>query len=239
LDPDIIVYPITSTISDIISTICYVSSFSLIFMFGSLGHYLIWMLDVVFIVFVVYILVKNLNEKKFTKTIREFLLTLVFVTLIANVTGSFLTKISGKGKIIAVYPSIITTVGGVGSIIGSTVTTKLALGIATPSFSSIKKHSSEIEGAWLASIVMFVLYAILPSFVVGGVQTVGNVTKFIIQILTTNILAVSAMISIAYTVAILTFRRGWNPDNFVIPIESSLADTVTTAAALIALAIIS
>jgi mgtE-like transporter len=197
------------------------------------------MLDLVFIVFVVYILVKNFNETKFTKTIREFLLTLVFVTLIANVTGSFLTKISGKGKIIAVYPSIITTVGGVGSIIGSTVTTKLALGIATPSFSSIKKHSSEIEGAWLASIVMFVLYAILPSFVVGGVQTAGNVTKFIIQILTTNILAVSAMVSIAYTVAILTFRRGWNPDNFVIPIESSLADTVTTAAALIALAIIS
>jgi mgtE-like transporter len=238
LDPDIIVYPITSTISDIINTICYILSFSLFFKIGPFGRYLVWMLDLIFIVFVVYILVKNLNKTKFAKTIREFLLTLVFVTLIANVTGSFLTKISGKGKIIAVYPSIITTVGGVGSIIGSTVTTKLALGITKPSLSSIKKHSSEIGGAWLASIVMFVLYAILPSFVVGGVKTVGDVTKFTIQILTTNVLAVSTMVFIAYTIAILTFRRGWNPDNFVIPIESSLADTVTTAAALLALAII-
>jgi mgtE-like transporter len=235
LDPDIIVYPITSTISDIISTICYVFSFSLFFMLGSFGRYLVWILDIVFIVFVVFILLKNLNETKFAKTIREFLLTVVFVTLIANVTGSFLKKISGK--IIAVYPSIITTVGGVGSIIGSTVTTKLALGIAKPSFSSIKKHTSEIGGAWLASIVMFVLYAFLPSFVVGGV-TVGDVAKFTVQILITNILAVSTMVFIAYTVAILTFRRGWNPDNFVIPIESSLADTVTTAATLIALTII-
>jgi mgtE-like transporter len=235
LDPDIIVYPITSTISDIISTICYVISFSLFFILGSFCRYLVWILDIVFIVFVVFILLKNLNEMKFAKTIREFLLTVVFVTLIANVTGSFLKKISGK--IIAVYPSIITTVGGVGSIIGSTVTTKLALGIAKPSFSSIKKHTSEIGGAWLASIVMFVLYAFLPSFVVGGV-TVGDVAKFTVQILITNILAVSTMVFIAYTVAILTFRRGWNPDNFVIPIESSLADTVTTAAILIALTII-
>jgi mgtE-like transporter len=235
LDPDIIVYPITSTMSDIISTICYVFSFSLFFMFGSFGRSLVWILDIVFIVFVVYVLAKNINETKFAKTIREFLLTLVFVTVIANITGSFLKKISGR--IIGVYPSIITTVGGVGSIIGSTVTTKLALGIATPSFSSIKKHATEIGGAWLASIVMFVIYVFLSSFI-EGIKTFGDLIKFALQLLTTNFLAVSVMVFIAYTVAILTFRRGWNPDNFVIPIESSLADTITTAAALVALALI-
>lgn len=235
LDPDIIVYPITSTMSDIINTVCYFLSFSLFFMFGFFGRSLIWTLDILFIILVVYILVRNINETKFAATIREFLLTLAFVTVIANVTGSFLTKISGK--ILAVYPSIITTVGGVGSIIGSTITTKLALGIAKPSFSSIKKHMIEIGGAWLASIVMFVLYAII-STLAGSIETFGEMIKFTLQLLTTNFLAVSVMVLIAYTVAILTFRRGWNPDNFVIPIESSLADTVTTAAALVALALI-
>jgi mgtE-like transporter len=204
-------------------------------MFGFLGRSLVWILDFIFIAFAVYILVRNLNEKKFAETIREFLLTLAFVTVIANVTGSFLARINGK--IIGVYPSIITTVGGVGSIIGSTVTTKLALGVTKPSLSSIKKHTSEIGGAWLASIVMFVLYAILSTFG-GGVKTIGNTIKFTLQLLTTNFLAISVMVFIAYAVAILTFRRGWNPDNFVIPIESSLADTVTTVAALTALAII-
>jgi cation transporter-like permease len=43
------------------------------------------------------------------------------------------------------------------------------------------------------------------------------------------------MLVVAYAVAIYTYRRGWNPDNFVIPIESSLADTVTTASILLAL----
>lgn len=241
LDPDIIAYPVTSTMSDIINTGCYILSLSLFFMFEPFGRYLIWILDIIFIAFVVYILVKNLNETKFAETIREFLLTLVFVTFIVNITGSFLTKISGvtgNGKrIYAVYPAIITTVGGVGSIIGSTATTKLALGLIRPSFSSIRQHISEIGGAWLASIVMFVLYSILSSFI-SGAKTLGDLTIFTSQLLTTNILAVSVMILIAYAVAIFTFRRGWNPDNFVIPIESSLADTVTTAAALVALALI-
>jgi mgtE-like transporter len=241
LDPDIIAYPVTSTMSDIINTGCYILSLSLFFMFEPFGRYLIWILDIIFIAFVVYILVKNFNETKFAETIREFLLTLVFVTFIVNVTGSFLTKISGVTgsgtRIYAVYPAIITTVGGVGSIIGSTATTKLALGLIRPSFSSIRQHINEIGGAWLASIVMFVIYSILSSFI-SGAKTLGDLITFTSQLLTTNILAVSVMILIVYAVAIFTFRRGWNPDNFVIPIESSLADTVTTAAALIALALI-
>ena len=236
LDPDIIAYPVTSTMSDIINTGCYILSLSLFFMFEPFGSYLIWILDIIFIAFVVYILVKNLNETKFAETIREFLVTLVFVTVIVSITGSFLTKISGK-RIYAVYPAIITTVGGVGSIIGSIATTKLALGLVKPSFSSIKQLLNEIAGAWLASMVMFIVYGIVSS-VMSGTETLGEIMAFMGQLLTTNLLAVSLMVFIAYAVAILTFRRGWNPDNFVIPIESSLADTITTAAVLVALSLI-
>jgi cation transporter-like permease len=50
-----------------------------------------------------------------------------------------------------------------------------------------------------------------------------------------NVIAVSAIILLSYAVAILTFQRGLDPDNFVIPIESSLADSVTSIALLVAL----
>jgi cation transporter-like permease len=39
-------------------------------------------------------------------------------------------------------------------------------------------------------------------------------------------------------VAILTFQKGLDPDKFVIPIESSLADSITTIALLAALFLI-
>ena len=240
LDPDIIVYPITSPVSDIINTVCYVLSLILFFMFGSIGRYLILLLDIIFVTFVVYILIKNLNETKFVEIIKEFLLTLVFVTIIVNITGSLLNRIGGitnGQKIYSVYPAIIATIGGVGSIIGSTATTKLALGLIKPFFSSIKQHLNEIAGAWLASVVMFIIYGVVSS-VMSGAETLGEMMMFTGQLLTANIVAVSLMVFVAYAVAIFTFRRGWNPDNFVIPIESSLADTITTAAVLVALALL-
>ncbi len=241
LDPDIIVYPIISTVSDIIDTACYIFSLNVFFKVASFGNYLIWLFDFVFLFIVIYMLVKNIKEKEFVETIKEFLLTLLSVTFIVNVTGSLLVRVSeaigNRQEMYVVYPALIDTVGDVGSIVGSTATTKLALGLTKPSFSSIKEHIIEVGGAWSASMVLFISYAAISSLT-SGVRTWGNLMSFVSQLLTTNILAVSVMILIAYAVAIFTYRRGWNPDNFVIPIESSLADSVTTASVLIALALI-
>jgi mgtE-like transporter len=236
LDPDVVVYPITSPVSDIINTCCYGLSLSLFFLFGSIGRYLIFFIDIIFISWVIYIIIRNIGETRFVGTIQEFIPTLLFVSFVVNVTGSLLDRINGT-RMVAVYPAIIATIGGVGSIIGSTATTKLALGLIKPSFSSLKEHINEIGGAWLASIAMFLVYALL-SVLISGTTTLNELLVFTGQLLTTNVVAVAVMLFVAYVVAISTFRRGLNPDNFVIPVESSLADTVTTAAALLALALI-
>jgi len=241
LDPDVVLYPITSTMSDIIVTLCYVFCLNVFFNVSSFGNYLIWLLDFIFFFIVMYILVRNIKEKEFAEVIKQFLLTLLSVTFIVNITGSLLVRVSevigNRPEVYMVYPALIDTVGDVGSIIGSTVTTKLALGSIKPSFSSMKAHIIEIGGAWSASLVLFVSYAAISSLT-SGVNTLGAIIRFTGQLLITNILAVSVMIFIAYSIAIFTYRRGLNPDNFVIPIESSLADTVTTASVLIALALI-
>ena len=241
LDPDVVLYPITSTMSDIIVTLCYVFCLNVFFNVSSFGNYLIWLLDFIFFFIVMYILVRNIKEKEFAEVIKQFLLTLLSVTFIVNITGSLLVRVNevigNRPEVYMVYPALIDTVGDVGSIIGSTVTTKLALGSIKPSFSSIRAHIIEIGGAWSASLMLFVSYAAISSLTTG-VNTLGGVIRFTSQLLITNILAVSIMIFIAYSIAIFTYRRGLNPDNFVIPIESSLADTITTAAVLVALALI-
>jgi len=48
--------------------------------------------------------------------------------------------------------------------------------------------------------------------------------------LLTNIIAVPVIVIISHLIAILTYRRGFNPDNFVIPIEASLSDSITSLA---------
>jgi len=241
LDPDVIVYPIMSTVSDIIDTACYIFILNIFFTLAPFGHYLIGLLDFIFLFIVLYVLVKNVREEKFVETIKEFFLTLVFVTFIVSITGSILVKVSevigNRPEIYLVYPALIDTVGDVGSIVGSTATTNLALGVIKPSFSSIKQQLTVLGGGWMASTIMFTLYFITASFM-RRITSLNGLVKFAAQLLTTNVLAVSAMVIIAYAVAISTYRRGWDPDNFVIPIESSLADSITTLSLLIALTVI-
>jgi len=53
-----------------------------------------------------------------------------------------------------------------------------------------------------------------------------------------NIIAIIGIVLISYGVAVLTFKRGLNPENFVIPVETSLATIVTSIALLVALLLI-
>jgi len=240
LDPDIIVYPVMATVADILVTLCYILELSVFFSSSPLGAYLIGLTSLIFFGTVLYIVFRNVREDRFVKTIKEFFVVLVLVAFIVNVTGSLLNEIrevvGNRSEIYVVYPALIDTVGSVGSIVGSTATTKLFLGVLKSSFSSIKQHLTEINGAWIASMIMFVLYSAISSFT--GETATFSLLRFTVQLVTTNILAISMMVIIAYAVAIFTYRRGLDPDNFVIPIESSLADSITTVSLLVALSAI-
>jgi cation transporter-like permease len=62
-----------------------------------------------------------------------------------------------------------------------------------------------------------------------------NLARFSLLLFTVNVLATVLIILVSYSVAIITYQKGLDPDNFEIPIESSLADTLTTVSLLVAL----
>jgi len=237
LDPDIVVYPIMSTTADIFVTLFYVLILNLFF-FASVGKWVIALIAVGVFFVALRVLIRNLHEPEFLKTVRESLITMVFVAFIVNVTGTVLRGISqiveNRKEIYVVYPALIDMIGDVGSVVGSTATTKLALGLLKPSFSSIRKHASSIITAWSASILMFCVLAVSAIFMTGNFSLPAFINLLII-LLATNIIAASIIILVSYGIAILTFKKGWDPDNFVIPIESSLADSVTSIALFVVL----
>ncbi|MDH5374845.1 MAG: magnesium transporter [Candidatus Bathyarchaeota archaeon] len=238
LDPDVIVYPIMSTVADIVITLCYVFALNLFFLSGFVGRYIVIFLGAALIILALDVLPRCIHDQGFVKTIKESLLTLVFVAFVVNVTGTILKNISeivgSRKEIYTVYPALIDTVGDVGSVVGSTATTKLALGLLKPSFDGIRNHATRISATWTASIIMFTVYSILSLFT-QGTFTLHAFLGFASVLLITNIIAVSAIVLVSYAVAILTFKKGLDPDNFVIPIESSLADGITSIALLVAL----
>ena len=237
LDPDIVVYPIMSTTADIIITLLYIAVLNLFF-FGYLGQLAIAAIALVHVFLVFYILPKNLREIEFVKTVKESMVTLFFVAFMVNITGTVLKGIDrfveGRKEIYTVYPALIDMVGDVGSVVGSTATTKLALGLLTPSFSSMRNHAKNIFSAWTASIIMFVVLAVL-ALLVNGLFSLSTFIGLISLLLIANVIAVTVIVLVSFAISILTFKRGLDPDNFVIPIESSFADSITSLALLVAL----
>ena len=225
LDPDVIGYPIMSTVADIFITLCYIFTLGLY----AFSKYMVVLVAIFHICLSLYLMLKDFKKEEFVKTIKESLATLIIVAFIVNVTGTVLKQIRFRKEIYSAYPALIDTVGDVGSVVGSTATTKLALGLLNPSFSAMREHSKQIFAAWAASVIMFLSFSAL-SLYINDIYSISAFLNFSILLLTTNLFAVSVMILISYAVAILTFKKGLDPDNFVIPIESSIADSITTIA---------
>jgi mgtE-like transporter len=228
LDPDMVVYPIISTVADIVVSITFTRI--LVFLFVNEGSTLLVMsvFSLLFSAIAIRQYLVERDQKEYMETIHEFIITLICVSIIVNYTGNVLKSISQRigstPDIYAVYPAIIDTVGDVGSIIGSTATTKLSLGLIGSSFSDIKGHFREISYGWIGSLIMFSLYSVVSSAIFGST----DFGKLISTTLLTNLIVIPIIALISFAVGIITFKRGLNPDNFIIPIETSLADSITT-----------
>jgi mgtE-like transporter len=234
LDPDVLVYPIMSTVADLIITGLYVGVLYIVAYVP--GRLLILTgINIVFVSATLFTVSNIYRNREFIRTVREFMLTLVVVTIIVNITGtalnSIVKKIGERPEILMIYPALIDTVGDVGSIIGSTATTKMALGVMKTEAKAILSHLLEITSAWTASFIMFILFAVTSSLVYG----VGRFPSFLLEVCATNLMVVPIIVVISFATALVTRRRGLDPDNFIIPIETSISDGLTTIGLLVAI----
>jgi cation transporter-like permease len=125
-------------------------------------------------------------------------------------------------------------VGDAGLVIGSTATTKLALGLLKPSFSAIRGHVAQLSGAWTASVISFVFFSV-SSLIVTGTFTLHAFSTLTYTLLVANVIALIVTVFVAFAFAILTFQKGLDPDHFVIPVQTSICSVVTSVALLVAL----
>ncbi len=237
LDPDVLVYPVISTVADLIITGLYIGVLYVVLLAPGPSFYVLGAINMTFVAVVLFSVRRIRQDPQFVTTVKEFMMTLVIVTMIVNVTGTALNRITeviGKRpEVFMIYPALIDTVGDVGSIIGSTATTKMALGVMPTEFTAIARHWIEVGSAWLASIIMFVLYTLTSSAVYG----MGLFPALLEDVWTCNLIVVPLIIVISFSTAIVTRRRGLDPDNFIIPIETSISDGLTTIGLLVALTV--
>ncbi len=240
LDPDTIVYPAISTVANIIITFLYIGVLHLYFS-GIVGQGIIILFGLINVFLVLFILPLNIRTAEFRRIIKESLPTMLLVAVMVNITGTLLKSISslvdGRREIYTVYPAMIDMMGDAGLVVSSAATVKLTLGVLAPSFSSIKNHAKNIFSAWAATVMLFVVVGVL-ALAIDGVLTVAGLTSLLVILLISNVIAFTLIVLVSYGISILTFKRGLDPDNFVIPVGSSLADALTTVALFLTLLLI-
>jgi mgtE-like transporter len=238
LDPDVLVYPVVSTVADLIITALYIGVLYLVMLTPDSSLLILNMINLIFIGVVLFTVRRIYKNREFITTVKEFMLTLVIVTVIVNITGTALNRITEtigrRPEVYMIYPALIDTVGDVGSIIGSTATTKMALGVMATEFRAITTHWVEIASAWAASLIMFVLYTLTSGIVYG----IWRFPGLLVEAIATNLIVVPFIIGISFSTAIITRKRGLDPDNFIIPIETSISDGLTTIGLLVAITLI-
>jgi len=246
LDLDGVAYPIVATIADVFITVCYALAVNLYFKFGYMGKPLVLLVAIIPTVLILYSWFRGFHEVGFSKTIKTSVLTMMLVAIIASITGTILQEINvgaplwnGSGvfhvsSLFTAYPALIELMGDAALVIGSTATTRLVLGLLEPSFSAMKNHAQHILGVWAASAVAFIPISAASLLLTGAfaLQAFYFLTSVL---LATNVFAIVAVTLISYALAMLTFKKGLDPDHLVIPIESALAGTITSTALLAAL----
>ena len=225
LDPDVIVYPISSMVADIWATIAYISTLSLAFSFGQIGNILLYVIGFGFVFTVFYLTYKFRTDAEYWKTLREAAFSVLVVGFIEAIGGFFLSRVKvqierSPGTLL-IYPALMATTGSAGAIFGSISTTKLVLGMTEPKFGGIKNELSDLTQIGASSFIMYLIYSLI------AFAKEGSFIAFLIPLLCFLIIF-PAMTIIVFSMAILTFVRGLDPDNFVIPFETALTDTLLT-----------
>ncbi len=237
LDPDYFTYPSMSTVADFVVSAAYVVVLR-IFRAGRSGRLVVLTLALAFAASTLALTAVQIRREGFRSVLREASTSILVVSLIVTLTGNLLLRVEREigeiRSIYIVYPALLTMVGDFGSIVGSVATTRLALGTARPGVRVLLDVAPEAAGAWTAWFIASQAFGLIAATSGGG----GRFAWLATVLGVSGILSTLAITVIALVVAILTFRMGLDPDNFVNPIESSLADAVTTGSLLLALTLI-
>jgi mgtE-like transporter len=234
-DPDVYVYPIMSSINDILITVIF---------FGACQLYRPWEtnlqlylgLPIILLVIagIVFYFVKFGNRDYVKSSIKQSLPTLTITNLIASGTGSMLASVQLMllqfPIFLIFYPAMISTVGGQGAILANTTSTKLHLGTIKPSFTFFKSKNflSSFGSIFTAGLFLSLLYSILGPLLSPGEISLSKYGIFLLVLILSNAVGFLIIGVLATSSAFITYRFGLDPDNLVNPILSSSADLVMT-----------
>lgn len=155
------------------------------------------------------------------------------------ILNSQIESIKALPLILVMVPPINGINNNVCSILGSRLTSALHMGTIEPRFGKQAALSKNTRAAWIMSVGVFIFTSAI-FFILALISGMGLVNSIEIMLA----FFVASMVAIAVTMfctiglAFLSFKRGLDPDNIVIPIVTSIGDIAGVSCLIIAIKIV-
>jgi mgtE-like transporter len=229
-----------STVDDIVVTVSYVMVVGLTFLPGLLAAMIAAVAVAGGILLIVY--VRHRHERVFMKTLTEGGPVVMLSSLLASIGGvglsSLRDEIERHPSVLMLYPALIDALGDIGSILGSMETTRLALGFVSSYGAALREAFADLVSIEAAAALMHVFFGVAAFLLGRATGLSSNAGQLVATSLVTNLISFLLVSLLSLAVATQTFKRGLDPDNFVIPLVTSVADTGATLALMAALIIV-
>ena len=231
LDPDILVYPILASVNDIVVSTVFAATVFLV-LWGGGYTILLWAIFLLILAATGYIAWKNWRVPFFFKTIKEGTTVVVMSSVFGSLNGAFLSGMSAEllrfPGIVVLYPGLTNALGNIGSIIGSTTTTSLALGYIRDLRDEVKASISTIMQVEGVALIIHGFFGLVTYAIVRPSVKAADLASLVSVAALSNLISFLPIAIVALAVAHAAYKRGLNPDNVAIPVITTVADTAAT-----------
>ena len=230
LDPDLVTYPIISSINDVIISAIYYF-FIILSLKGILFRTILILFSIIITLLVIYLIYEYYDDILFKQTVKEALSAGILAVSIASVSGHFLKSVENVlityPEALIILPTILTCLGDQGSMYSSRTTTKLHRGTIEPKISSYLdfENLANIFIILLAGMTIFTAYGAIGVWSSGSTN---RIIPFILSLYVVNLIGALIVSFLGFVISITSFNYRMNPDNFAIPLVTTLTDLFFT-----------
>jgi len=166
------------------------------------------------------------------KIFKESIIIVVLSSLFGLISGTLLSSnealLTTIPILLLIIPALNSLIGDIATVLVSRLTTHLYIGTLSPKIQKSNRLKEDFFGL-LITLLLSLIALLLIGYIVGftlGIEIVNPI--LIIFIITLTVLLIFMIMFIAlFMSAIFLFKRGKDPNNFLIPFLTSLADFLT------------
>ena len=219
-NPDNVGVPLISSIGDLVSVL-FIIAVGYIFLF--IFHIPILIVGILsaILLYLLFLGKKVLKDGEGRKVYIQSMPILLLIAFLELITGG-LWETNKIGIILLILPPTLETLGNIGSVYSSRLSSFIYLGFVEPSSVLRGKYiRKEIFSIFILSVIV---YSLISIFVFG----ISRSLKSIFMIWSSAFLSIFLILIISYYLTVGCLRLKLDPDNVVVPIITTLADIIGT-----------